>query len=611
MIGARVIDGAATEFLVWAPSAQTVNLCLMDTGERRVAMAPRDRGYFAVRMEESLAGVDYWYELDENKRRADPASRYQPHGIHGPSQVVDFGPGLTRPGCPDLPLDRWILYELHVACFSPAGDFDGVIRQLDQLADLGINALQLMPIAQFPGKRNWGYDGVFPFAVQDSYGGPHGLLRLIDACHERSMAVALDAVYNHLGPEGNYLADFGPYFTDCYQTSWGSAINFDGRHADEVRRYFIENALYWIREFRVDALRLDAIQAIFDNSARPFLRELADVVHAEGRRLGRRVLLIAETNQNDARQITPAARGGLGLDAVWNDDFHHSLHARLTGERVSVYLDHGPLENVATAYRDGFVLQGQYSQCQQRRHGSRSKDVPANRFVVFSQSHDQIGNRLYGERLSALVPFEAQKLAAALVLLSPYVPMLFMGEEYGETAPFLYFVDHSDPQLIERVRAGRAADFASFVRQDEEIPDPCAEVTFQRSRLDENRQHLAAHASLRAFYKRLIQLRKEWTPLARLEKQQHEVQCDESAGWLISRRWHEKEETLALFYFGEQSAACEVPIPDGPWAKVVDAAQACWNGPGEVLPTVLPCSGDTLLSFQPFNAALYARSREA
>ncbi len=487
-LGATYYGDGRCRFLVWAPLAERVEIRQLSPQERSAALEKLPQGYHRAVLTDFDPSGRYVYRLykiqaKEPVERPDPASRFQPEGVHGPSQVVDAEFDWEDADWHGLPLSQYIIYELHVGTFTPAGTFDAVIAHLDELRDIGITAVELMPVAQFPGTRNWGYDGTYPFAAQNSYGGPQGLKRLVNACHRKGLAVILDVVYNHLGPEGNYLRDFGPYFTDFYQTPWGEAVNFDGPYSDDVRRFFMENALYWVEDCHIDALRLDAVHAILDFSARPFLEELARTVHRAAERLNRRIYCIAESALNDTRIIRPRELGGFALDAQWNDDFHHALHALLTGEQTGYYQDFGRLHQLARAWRRGFVYDGQYSGYRQRAHGNSSRNIPAQQLVVFAQNHDQIGNRMLGERLSRLVSFEDLKLAAGLVLLSPFIPLLFMGEEYGETAPFQYFIDHSDPELVNAVREGRRREFAAF-GWEEEPPDPQDEATFLRSKLD-------------------------------------------------------------------------------------------------------------------------------
>jgi maltooligosyltrehalose trehalohydrolase len=476
-LGAISLENNRCQFCVWAPRAHRVEVHLLEPNDRLVPLSPCERGYHEGVLEEVPPGSLYRYRLDGDKERPDPASRFQPQGVHGPSQVVAVacsGQGQPWSG---LPLSQYILYELHVGTFTPEGTLDAIIPHLDSLLDLGVTAIELMPLAQFPGSRNWGYDGALLFAVQNSYGGPEALNRFVHACHEKGLAVVLDVVYNHLGPEGNYLGDYGSYFTEEYKTPWGAALNFDGPDSDEVRRFFLQNACYWFTEMHVDALRLDAIHAIKDFSARPFLGELADATRSWSERLNRRLHLIAESNRNDSRVIRPRDLGGYGLDAQWSDDFHHGLHALLTGERTGYYEDFGHIEHLARAYRCGYTYTGQYSLYRRRRHGNAPAGRPATQFVVCSQNHDQVGNRLWGDRVSGLVAFDGLKLAAAAVLLSPYVPLLFMGEEYGETAPFFFFTSHGDPALVEAVRRGRRAELATF-RWPGEAPDPQNETAY-------------------------------------------------------------------------------------------------------------------------------------
>jgi maltooligosyltrehalose trehalohydrolase len=376
-----------------------------------------------------------------------------------------------------------------------------------------------MPVAQFSGARNWGYDGVFPFAVQNSYGGPLGLKRFVNACHEHGLAVVLDVVYNHIGPEGNHLAQFGPYFTDRYRTPWGQAINLDDALSDEVRHFFVSNAVEWIRDYHVDALRLDAVHAIFDNSALNFLEELGDAVHEQATALNRRIYVIAESALNDVRLIRPHELGGYGLDAQWNDDFHHALHTLLTKERAGCYVDFGNFQHIAHAFSEGFVYSGRYSVSRGRRHGNSSRVIPPAKFVVYAQNHDQIGNRMVGDRLGQICGLDAYKLAAAVVLLSPFLPLLFMGDEYGETAPFQYFVSHSDPGLIDAVRRGRKEEFAAF-NWIGEPPDPQDEQTFNRSKLNHCLKKEGHHKILVEFHKELIHLRKRAAGIAPLEQRE-------------------------------------------------------------------------------------------
>ncbi|MGB9079836.1 MAG: malto-oligosyltrehalose trehalohydrolase, partial [Desulfuromonadaceae bacterium] len=445
-IGATHVAGGVF-FRVWAPSVTSVEVELAGTAPLKSPLQ-RDGEYFQGLLP-AAPGDRYWYWLDGSLRRPDPASRSQPEGVHGPSQVIDPAFAWSDSRWQGIALEEYIFYELHVGSFTPHGTFDGVISRLDYLVDLGITSVELMPVAQFPGERNWGYDGTFPFAPQNSYGGPDGLKRLVDACHARGLAVTLDVVYNHLGPEGNYLHGFGPYFTDRYRTPWGDAVNFDGPGSDPVRGYFISNALHWITEYHIDALRLDAIHGIFDFSALHILRELAESVHRQGAALGRRVYVIAESDLNDVRVINPPESGGHGLDAQWNDDFHHALRALLTGDRTGYYADFGLFSDVVKSFEEGFVLSGGYSSFRRRRHGSSSAGIAPDRLVVFSQNHDQVGNRMRGERPGEHLSTQQLKLAAATVLLSPYLPLLFMGEEYAESAPFPYFVSHGDADLVE------------------------------------------------------------------------------------------------------------------------------------------------------------------
>ncbi len=471
----------------------------------------------------------------------------------------------------------------------------------------GYTALELMPLAQFPGGRNWGYDGVYPFAVQNSYGGPDGLKRLVDACHGKGLAVILDVVYNHLGPEGNYLRDFGPYFTDFYNTPWGDAVNFDGEHSDEVRRYFIENALYWVQDCRIDALRIDAVHAILDFSAQPFLLELGAAIRRAGGRLNRRIHCIAESDLNDTRLIRPKHLGGFGLDAQWNDDFHHALHALVTGERDGYYEDFGTLEDLALTWTEGYAYGGRYSAYRKRRHGNPSRNVPARRFVVFAQNHDQIGNRLRGDRLSSRLSLGELKLVAGVVLLSPFVPLLFMGEEYGETAPFPYFVSHGDPDLVQAVREGRRREFAAFGWK-ETPPDPDAGETFRSAKIDPDRRTEGRHKVLLDFHQTLIRLRKEIPALSRLSKKHTRIALDETARIFFAHRRDGESEVCIAFHFDGSDRTAALPFPRGRWRRRLDSGGTQWQGPGAAAPDRIETDGDAEIRLTPHNVLLYERT---
>jgi len=608
LAGATYLSDGHCRFLVWAPFASKVEVHITVPNERMLPLEADGKGYHQATVENVMPGSLYFYRLNGKTERPDPASKFQPQSVHGPSQVMDSNFSWQDEGWTGLPLEDHIIYELHTGTFTAEGTFNAIIPHLDMLRELGITALELMPVAQFPGNRNWGYDGVYPFAVQDSYGGPEGLKQLVAACHHQGMAVILDVVYNHLGPEGNYLADFGPYFTEHYRTPWGRALNFDGPDSDEVRRFFIENALYWIREFHIDALRLDALHAILDTSPFTFIEELARSVHDEAENLKRQVYLIGESAANDVRLIRDVPAGGYGLDAQWNDDFHHAVHVLLTGEKTGYYQDYGKFRHLVKAFAEGFAYSGQYSAYRRRRHGTSSEDIPARRFVVFTQNHDQVGNRAQGERLSGLVSFEKLKLAAALYLLSPFVPLVFMGEEYGETAPFLYFTSHSEPALIEAVRRGRREEFSAF-RWQGEIPDPQDEATFKCARLNHHLRYESEHRTLLAYYQALIRLRREVPALRNLDKKVMQVTDDEKAKILWLHRWQPGSEAAIIYNCGEDEAAVSLPVPEGRWQKRFDSAEVVWGGDGSSTPETLQSEGELIIPVKPASAVLFVKEQ--
>jgi maltooligosyltrehalose trehalohydrolase len=565
-------------------------------------------GYHHALVENTRPSAKYLYQLDGSRRWPDPASRSQPEGVHAPSALVDVREfEWTDSHWKGLALEDSVFYELHVGTFTREGTFAAVIPHLGRLADLGVTTIELMPIAQFPGTRNWGYDGVYPFAVQNSYGSPSDLQELVNAAHAHGLAVALDVVYNHLGPEGNYLAEYGPYFTDRYHTPWGAALNYDGPQSDEVRHFFITNALYWLDEFHIDALRLDAIHSIFDASAIPFLADLSTAVASLARRLGRKIHLIAESDLDDARVLRPVPQGGYGMDSQWSDDFHHSVHTLLTGERSGYYADFGTVHHLAKTLKQGWYYTGQYSRYRQRKHGNCPPASTRSHFVVFDQNHDQVGNRALGERLSRLVNFEGLKLAAGITLLSAFVPLLFMGEEYGEIAPFQYFTSHTDQELAEAVTRGRKSEFVAFGWQ-QEIPDPQAESTFAASKLNHSLLSQEPHTTLWRFYQNLLSFRRA-RQLTR--SSQIAVTEYESASAVMILSETAAHNLAMIFHFGHAPRDLTVSLKAGTWDLRIDSADPAWLGPGTSLPLQLNVEGIQKLAMQPYSFAVFERSSRA
>ena len=517
---------------VWAPKAESVVGVVAD---RRIPLDRLDGGWW--RSVERLApGTDYWFSIDGGEPLPSPRARWQPTGVHGPSRIVD--PAAFEwhdAGWQARPLAAGVLYELHVGTFTEEGTFDGAIARLDHLVSLGVTHVELMPIAEFGGDRGWGYDGVDLYAPHHAYGGPDGFVRLVDAAHQRGLAIILDVVYNHLGPAGNYIARFGPYFTDRYLTPWGDSVNLDGPGSDEVRRFFIDNALMWLRDYHVDALRLDAVHAIFDMSALHFLEELTSDVHILAGALGRNLAVIAESDLNDPRLIRSPEAGGYGMDAQWSDDFHHALHSVLTGERSGYYADFGTLEDLAVTLVQGYRYAGDYSPFRQRRHGRPSPALDGRRLLGYLQNHDQVGNRALGERSSALMSRGRVLIGAAIVLTAPFVPMLFAGQEWAASTPFQYFTDH-DAGLGTAVSKGRREEFAAFGWDAENVPDPQAPDTFERSKLRWDEISAPDHAMVLEWHTRLISLRKRYPELIDGRLEYVGVEFDEGERWLTFTR---------------------------------------------------------------------------
>jgi maltooligosyltrehalose trehalohydrolase len=518
--GALSLPDSSIRWRVWAPRAKKVELVLIDGDRRRaVPMQREERGFFHQCESNVPDGQLYAYRLDGGPERPDPCSLWQPDSVHDPSAVVRPERFVwTDRNWRGVPRQDLVFYELHVGAFTPQGSFEAVIPRLGQLRDLGVTALEIMPVAQFPGSRNWGYDGVLPYTSQNSYGGPHGLQKLVDACHAAGLAIILDLVYNHLGPEGNYLHEFGPYFSDRYKTPWGKAVNYDGPGCDPVRLFVLDNVRMWLEEFHFDGLRLDAVHAIFDFGARHILRDVQEVAEDAAQRCGRQIHIIAESDLNDPRLLYPRRQGGHELGGQWSDDFHHAVHASLTGERRGYYQDYGKPRQLADVLNQPFLYAWDYSPFRDRRHGAPPEGLSGDRFVVCLQNHDQVGNRARGDRLPSLLGNPAkQRLASSLLLLSPYLPLIFMGEEYGEENPFPFFCSFGDPQLIEAVRQGRKQEFAELVGQGE-VPDPQAEETFASARLSWSWPEGTVRAGLRRLYQDLLSARHQWPALRDFEK---------------------------------------------------------------------------------------------
>lgn len=517
---------------IWAPFAKSLSIV---TKSGTHAMAPAGGGWWSADVADAREG--YGFLVDGEGPFPDPRSPWQPEGIHGLSRPVDFG-GFewTDAAFRAPPLSAAVIYEAHVGTFSEAGTFEGMIPHLDHLVRTGVTHLELLPVNEFSGKRGWGYDGVGWFAPHHAYGGPAGLRRLVDACHARGLAVLLDVVYNHLGPAGNHLGRFGPYFHNSYQTFWGDAVNLDGPASGEVRRFICDNALMWLRDYHFDGLRLDAVHALDDRSAVHVLEQLACEVRALEASTGRSHVLIAESDMNDPRLLWSRERGGYGLDAQWSDDFHHALHAVLTGERDGYYQDFGSLGQLAKALRNAYVFDGQVSAHRGRRHGRPPEGLGGRRFLAYMQNHDQIGNRAAGERSSHLMNAGRLKIAAALVMTSPFVPMLFQGEEWGAASPFLYFTAHEDEELADAVRSGRRREFAAFGWREEDVPDPQAESSFLRSKLDWGELEKPGHRELWEWHRELIRLRRSHPDLARDDLADVRVDFDEDSRWLVVQR---------------------------------------------------------------------------
>jgi maltooligosyltrehalose trehalohydrolase len=594
-LGTHCLGNNSAIFHIWAPLKNDIKVHLLDTN-KTYPLKKNTHGFFTNTIDNIKYGTLYKFIIDNEVELPDIYSLSQPEGVHGPSEIIaeTFKWDDFHYKAPFL--EDYIIYELHTGTFSKEGTFEGIINNLEYLKNLGITAVEIMPVAQFPGKRNWGYDGVYPFAVQNTYGGLLGLKKLVNECHRIGLAVVLDVVYNHIGPEGNYFEAYGPYFTSKYNTPWGKAINFDGEYSENVKEYFIQNALFYLFDCHVDALRLDAIHAILDASVEPFLYKLAKRVKEKSVLLNKRKYLIAETNMNDKKIVSSPQFGGYGLDSLWNDDFHHAIHSYLTGEKDGYYSDYGSLTHLERAIKDGFIYQGEYSSFFKRKQGTSSKNLMSTNFVVFSQNHDQIGNRMLGERLNHLVGFKKAKLAAALTLLSPYVPLLYMGEEFACKNPFLYFIDHSDKKLIEAVRNGRREEFSHF-KWDAEPPDPYSIETFKKSMINID-EHLneKEQKNMFYFYQALINIRKNITPLKIFDKDSLKTICYEASNILFLERANSNKTVYIVYNFSSREKELLLPFSTGSYKKIFDSEQLEFGGSNNLCINTFNSNGEYPLS---------------
>jgi maltooligosyltrehalose trehalohydrolase len=559
---------------VWAPSPKKVEL---QFNEKSLPMSRNQDGWWTTEVPEAKPGDNYGFMLDGAVPVPDPRSPWQPEGVHKLSRLVDQSAFQWTCGTFQAPmLASAIIYELHVGTFTPKGTFLSVIERLDHLVALGVTHVELMPVVEFSGGHGWGYDGVDLFAPHHAYGTPDDLKKLVDACHARGLAVILDVVYNHLGPSGNYLGKFGPYFTKKFASPWGEGINFDGPDSHEVRRFFCDNALMWLRDYRFDALRLDAVHGIIDTSAVHILEQLKLEVEKLSLQLGRHLALIPESDLNDPRLLWTRERGGYELDAQWSDDFHHALHAVLTGERTGYYSDFGSVAALAKALRHAFVYDGVFSEHRRRVHGRSGDGLSGHRFLGYLQNHDQVGNRARGDRSSHLMSPGKQKIGAALVLASPFLPMLFQGEEWGASTPFFYFTDYQEPELANAVREGRCREFVAFGWKPEDTADPQARETFEQSKLNWGEAAKPPHAEILDWHKRLIELRRAEPDLSDGNLEKVQVTFDEKERWLVMKR----RSMSVVCNFAERSQ--RVPIFGGASKMLLASHEKIQVGNGHV-----------------------------
>lgn len=579
--GVSFNEQGEAQVLVWAPKAKKVQL---QFGEESKALflEQKDYGFWMLQTRALWPGDRYRFLLDGKGPFPDPATLYQPEGVQGPSEAFDFREfEWTDRNWKNPALKDYIIYEVHTGTFTREGTFAAIEAKLDYLVQLGVNAIEIMPVSQFAGDRNWGYDGVFPYSTQNSYGGPAMLQDLVNACHEKGIAVILDIVYNHLGPEGNILGHFGHYFTGKYHTPWGDAINFDDAWSDAVRHYFVQNALMWFRDFHIDGLRLDAVHAIKDLGPVHILQEIRQEAAALSRTTGRAHYLIVEMDLNDTRFVKPIEAGGYGMHAQWTDEFHHALRVSSGQEQSGYYADFDGVASLAKSYRDAYVYDGIYSDHRKRKFGVKTDGIPGHQFIVFSQNHDHVGNRMLGERTSQLVSFEMQKLLAGAVFVSPFVPLLFMGEEWAESNPFQYFVSHTDEKLAEAVRAGRKSEFAAFHAAGE-APDPVAVSTFENSRLQWELIQQLPHRTMLQYYRKWIRLRKALPLFRECDRNGLSAEVFEDKELICVQRVWGRQHLVGFLNFSK--SRWEVSLPSGhlSWHKLIASSDPQWGGQQEM-----------------------------
>ncbi|RNL55784.1 malto-oligosyltrehalose trehalohydrolase [Pedobacter jejuensis] len=585
-IGLNFDEYGSAEIWLWAPNLIDVSIVIEELNII-IKLEKQDKGYWYLKTDKIKSLNRYCFEItrfsaaenlsNQNIKtlRADPAALFldKENSIAFDTSSYQW----TDQNWKGIKLKDYLIYELHTGTFTPEGTFESIISKLNYLVDLGITAIEIMPISQFSGDRNWGYDGVFPFAVQNSYGGPQQLQRLVNACHDKGLAVILDVVYNHLGPEGNYFSEFAPYFTEKHHTPWGSAINFDDFGSEGVRNYYIENALMWFRDFHIDALRLDAVHAIKDSSAEHILAEIKHRTTQLTEITGRTYYLIAESDLNDNRYINPLEHGGYGMDAQWIDEFHHALWVAAGQEKNGYYADFDGITHLAKSFNDAYVYDGQFSKHRNKNFGKPANN-PGEQFVVFSQNHDQIGNRMLGERSSTLVSFEMLKLMAATVFVSPFLPLIFMGEEWAETNPFQFFISHNEKELVDAVRKGRKEEFIAF-HSEGEIPDPQLELAFTASKLDWEKPAMGNYKLMLNYYKNLIALRKNNAALNTLDRKGTKAKAYEAKNTIVLTRKSTNQKIICLLNFSIDIQNIEIENLSDKWELLLDSSDKKYVGP--------------------------------